>query len=594
MLTPWTQRYIVVSFDSIKQYKDDVLKGELKLDESTRVIMVEQAYYNSYKFAVSTVADIFEFSASSLDERNMWIQKMVYVAEKKSELGGFVMRVNSENDYKLVRQWETTVVTHSIDKSCGLVTFKTVESEVYNKSGRSTQNPIQQQHLAAAVPDNPHFASFKPFDNWQEAFEMEVRLAQQQAQRDDELRRKGLKSPEPSSIDRIKDYMVDSLVSAYSVSATTKFSNQLMEGITQLIEASERQLARKYHLVSAAAQGMSIVADQKVQQQHGTTQLGEKPVAAGSASDVQTTKLLVEAAPEKTTAGTVEPTDPTIPLEVQEDLLCMLGALRGLILTYRFQDPSRELQINFTRRLAIHQLERSLSRMMAALTELQMKSLSEVGQAVSDAAQEALEKATEAAKGQAGEQAKEKALDVAETVAAELVQAEYDRREQAHEKKVEKDKEDREQKEQEQEPAHQQEAPKGDGEAKSAHDEHGLHKPAEASTQRTEHHHSDAGNGKGTGKSAEEIKKVHDRKVQSRKASLHQLRAILRPLLSRDFLQTEAAPVLQEFLQRNNANLKVSKLQCSSVYEEQEILVYCVFPLVLSFLQFAVLKSFFF
>jgi hypothetical protein len=43
--------------------------------------------------------------------------------------------------------------------------------------------------------------------------------------------------------------------------------------------------------------------------------------------------------------------------------------------------------------------------------------------------------------------------------------------------------------------------------------------------------------------------------VKVRRASLKQFRAILRPLLSREFLQVEAAPLLQEFMKRNDMKL---------------------------------------
>jgi hypothetical protein len=72
-----------------------------------------------------------------------------------------------------------------------------------------------------------------------------------------------------------------------------------------------------------------------------------------------------------------------LPLSVQQDLLSTLGALRALIQTYRFESPSSsssssyssapEPQLQFSRRLAVHQLERSMSSVLKSLEELQVQ-----------------------------------------------------------------------------------------------------------------------------------------------------------------------------------------------------------------------------
>jgi hypothetical protein len=421
MMTPWTTRWVVLTLDKVQHYKEDktTLKGELVLDDTSRVIIADNDSYNNFRFAVATSTDSLEFGVSSIDERNMWLQKFVYITERKSELGAFIMRVASDTEYRNAYKWEQVVVAHSIESSSGLTPAKSQTVSTKSTNGDATK-----------------FASFVPFDSWLEVFEPEVRQAREQAAREEELRQQGHKVPESSSsMVRLRDYMVESIVTNITTVSTTKSCNLLLEGMCQLIAASERQLTRTYHACKAAeAAGVS----------------GKAVSPEGSANAIALDEH-------------------EIPLSVQEDLLCTLGSLRALILTYRFHDPSREAQMRFTRRLAVHQLERSLSRVLKSLEELQEQE------------QQRLEAVVKLAQGTAAV--------------------------------------------------------------------HGLTVEGNESAP-TENAAESAASPAGDNASAQ------DKAREARKASLRQLRAIMRPLLSREFLQLEAAPLLQDFMNKNSSSLK--------------------------------------
>lgn len=185
MMTPWTTRWVVLTLHSVQHYTEDKakLKGELKVDETARVIIVDNDLYKNFRFAVVTSSDSLEFGVPSLDERNMWVQKFIYITEKKSELGAFVMRVSADTEYRNAYQWEQLVVAHSVDGSSGL------PPQIIDTSTKCLVH--MNGHRSSECTSS--FASFVPFDSWLEVFEPEVRQAREQAARDEELRRQGQK-----------------------------------------------------------------------------------------------------------------------------------------------------------------------------------------------------------------------------------------------------------------------------------------------------------------------------------------------------------------------------------------------------------------
>lgn len=502
LISPWSQRWVEMTYSQIRVYKDErlsELKGQLTVDAKTRVLFVEQAVNNMYRFSIVNLKECLEFGVQDVDVRNMWLQKFVHVAEKKSELGGHVMRVGSEADYRSVGLWEKAVVADSIDKSTGLLVFQSVKSEVYSDKS----SPVEQKHLSVVVDDDPHYASFVPFDNWQETFEPEVRAAMLQAKKNEELRQQGYKTSDPSTRDRVRDYVVDSMVTNITHSSTQSFCNSLLEGMVQLIAASERQLARKYHLASAANNNLAVVASTD-KASEGLNTVGhsmpkEAPHIATSVQQIQDASLLVVTDPPSGEVHLpVEEND--IPLPVQADLLCALGSLRGLILSYRFDtSPANEAQIRFTRRLTVHQLERSLSKVLQALEELQKKEFEKAADTALDAVGEASAKGVTQ---KLEQKMQETVIDKIDTATAKFTTPT---------------------------PEHQQD---GKGDCKSPQ--------SPTSSQ------EDAPSDKDT---------AYERSIKVRRASLRQLRRILRPLLSREFLQMEAAPLLQDFMKRNNTNI---------------------------------------
>jgi hypothetical protein len=442
MITPWTTRWVVLTLDSVKHYSDDQmtkLKGELIVDDTTRIIIAENETYNNYRFAITTATDCLEFGVNDLDIRNMWIQKCVHIAERKSELGAFVMRVTSDTEYRNAFRWESIVIAHSIDESSGLPPQRTPPPKSASKKNPPIVRAPRSDEITAS------FASFAPYDTWLAAFEPDVKQAKDQAVREEESRKQSNKIADPSSIERIKDYMVESIVTNITAVSTTKSCNLLLEGMCQLIAASERQLARTYR---------------QCREQEALA------LASGGASPVVTPKSsTVDIAGQQQDGDKKLSAEEEIPLAVQEDLLCTLGSLRALILSYRFYDAARDVQMRFTRRLAVHQLERSLSRVLKSLEDLQEKEQAALAAQTAEATAIAL-----------ASEVTGLVIDDASAVPAKIV-------------------------------------------------------PAETLS-------------------------AQEKSLQARKASLRQLRRIMRPLLSREFLQLEAAPLLQDFMTRNSSSMK--------------------------------------
>lgn len=533
---------MVLTLQNVRVYKDEKqieLKGELTVDEKTRVLFLEQPVNNSYRFAIVNLKECLEFGVQDIDIRNMWLQKLVHLAEQKSELGGHVMRVGSEADYRNVVQWENAVVADSIDKSTGVLVFQSVKSEVFDEHSR----PVEQKHLSVVKKPDPHFASFVPFDNWQETFEPEVRAAMLQAQKNEELRRQGYKTPDPTARERVRDYMVDSIVTNITTSSTQGFCTSLLEGIVEVIAASERQLARKYHLASAAKNKLAVVSSTDKPNEAfnsvGQSLPKEAPPIAGSVRDIKDASLLVMTEPPSEDVHLpIEEED--IPLPVQADLLCALGSLRGLVLTYRFDSTANEAQLKFTRRLTVHQLERSLSKVLQALEDFQKEEFEKASHAVIDAVGKT---SARAAVQKVEKKLADKAVDKLDTVTAKMITpAPTDEKKDGRgegedhgEKKEAAEGNDKGQKE------------ANGGEKNQDQDQQGdSKKDGSPETPKSPTSLEDA---------PSESDTPYERGIKLRRASLKQLRRILRPLLSRDFLRMEAAPLLQDFMKRNDANI---------------------------------------
>ena len=439
-MSTWTPYWFVLTENSIKHYKDDTPRAnvlaEFQLDITTRIVLAESEGYSNFRFAVVTVRDTLELGVTDLDVRNMWISKLIGVAETKSALGGFVMRVPVDTDYQNVYKWERAVVAHSIDES----------------SDTSPSSTIKASAKEMTSIDKTDYASFRPIGAWMEEFEPEVIQAQQQAKED-------AKKPN-SAVDNLRDHLVEDVVTNITVSSTTQFCNLLMDGIAELFALSERRLANIYRqrLDTKTAQ---VETDTK--HSHTVT-----PPPSQKNSPLK--------------AKTLDALEQDIPLTVLEHLLSALGSLRALALSYRFDDPVKETQIAFTRRLAAHQLERSLSRVLKSLEELQGKEKEKLKHLVGETVHHTTTAIHTAA------------TDVDHTVDVAV-----------------------------------------DGAVSTA-------EQAEALIER-------------------ELKEEDNQsrtptQQETRRASLRLLHAIMRPLLSREFLQLEAAPLMQEFMVKNKDSVK--------------------------------------
>jgi uncharacterized protein YoxC len=354
MFTPWKNRWVVLDNTGIRIYPDEKtteLKSELPFDQHTHVAMCEPAKTTSlttnqipnqfaWKFAVVTGKGMEEFNTYSVQERNQWIEKILEVAMKHSKSKGdasFVMRVENEAEFANLRKWENNLLSHNIDKSAGMLAFDTVDVELRDpKTGRTT---TQNRRLAPAQTDDFNFTSFLPFEAWLKEFEPDT-----YAQRD-ELNRENRKQVKETTGQRIKEYFADSMAERYAKSAQPKFCNMLVEGLAELIARSERQMVCRYHLCSAAMEGKGVVPHENA----------DTVGNASSIMELQNARILVKSQPGM--APELDTSMVDIPLDIQKDVLGLLGALRALISTYRFEScNNRDQELRFLRKFAIHRI----------------------------------------------------------------------------------------------------------------------------------------------------------------------------------------------------------------------------------------------
>lgn len=452
-MSTWTPYWFVLTENSIKHYKDDTPRAnvlaEFQLDITTRIVLAESEGYSNFRFAVVTVRDTLELGVTDLDVRNMWISKLIGVAETKSALGGFVMRVPVDTDYQNVYKWERAVVAHSIDES----------------SDTSPPSTAKASAKEMTSIDKTDYASFRPIGAWMEEFEPEVIQAQEQAKED-------AKKPN-SAVDNLRDHLVEDVVTNITVSSTTQFCNLLMDGIAELFALSERRLANIYRqrLDTKTAQ-----VERDTKHSHTVT-----PPPSQENSPLK--------------AKALDALEQDIPLTVLEHLLSALGSLRALALSYRFQDPSKDTQIAFTRRLAAHQLERSLSRVLKSLGDLQGKEQDKLKRLVEEAVHRTTDTVNQIASKATVNAGTEEAADRTVKSAVDTVVSTAERENAAIEKEYRKE------------------------------------------------------------ESKEEDSLQHEAKL----TVMELLKALIRPLLNREMLQAEAAPLMQEFLSKNKEN--VEKLQ---------------------------------
>ncbi len=412
----------MLTMDHVRVYRNQdlsELKVDLHVDETTRVMYVDHPINGFYRFGVANSKDIIELSSPDIDVRNLWMKKLAYVAGKKSGLGEHIMRVGSETDYKNVGKWESVVVADSVSRSTGLLVFQNVQTEV---PYRFTGTPQPQQHLTVVADNDPHFASFLPFENWRQAFEADVIAAEEEAKKIEELKAQGYKIPDPSLRDRSRDYLVDRVVASNVESSSTTFCNRLLEGIVQLLAMAEHQLALKYKLASASQQNLAVISS-TAKAEEAVNPIDDnlsKPSLgiAESVQDIADARLLVMTP--KPSEDTPLPAEDDIPLFIQADLLSALGSLRGLILSYRFDNkPENAEQLRCIRRLSVHHLQKSLYKVLKALEEMQKQTIEKV---MRELEHQINQVTAEGGSAQIKEQAEAKATEQLEKLTAKFIE----------------------------------------------------------------------------------------------------------------------------------------------------------------------------
>jgi len=231
-----TKRFVVLTTSKVEIYKDDHcggLKAMIVIDNTARIIVLSapsvlstaissnttsssnpftmltdssslsmSSYQSapSYCFCLQTSTDILELSTDTLELRNQWLGHLVCIVGQKSELGKFVSTVRSESDYRLVKAWESTVVSQSIPLCSGLVLPHSVvkvtpTSPVVHKQSPASGtvgSPIATPTLgnsSVQASNSSSYASFLPFDKWEERFEPEAIRLRLEKERGEQLLR---------------------------------------------------------------------------------------------------------------------------------------------------------------------------------------------------------------------------------------------------------------------------------------------------------------------------------------------------------------------------------------------------------------------
>jgi hypothetical protein len=537
MIMPWKQRWVLLTMEGLKIYQEEdptTFKAELIFDERTRVAFAEHSKGNlmsslssspePYKFCVITATSHEEFSTTSVQQRNMWINNLATAAASKSDLGSFVVRLDSDLDFRNFQKWEEAVITHNVDRSSGLMTYDTVEVDVFDPTTGAAR---KEKRLAAATRDDFNYSSFLPFENWLERFEPDTIRARERMRREDELRQKGIKVDEPTAGDRMRDYMVEKIVERYSNNATPKICNLLLEGMCQVIARSERLLARQYHLTQAAGEGKALVSNPQLGRPEGEGIQGESRIeVAKGISDLDRASVLV-----KGEAGSATEIDTTadVPVEVQEDLIAVLGSLRALICTYRFDVTGREAQMQYTRRLAINCIVRGITKMLTTLSNI---------------ATEVIYKAV-----QAGEEVVEKEGEKSSKPGEHLSKQEKIQRGTVSEEETSKFLRMKKSGELRQtaEGVFQRGGKEGEGGKEQQQSQQG--RALEQGPDQQE-----GGGEEGSTLTEEQRQQFRHKGAELRESALERLRGILRPQLTR--VRDQVAPLVQEFAERNNVNLQ--------------------------------------
>ena len=356
----WRKRWFILTGLEIQYFDREgkTLKGSMKLDKTMRIALLSpQSNYSSksFRFCVATSDRLLELSARSVRERSGWIVALRKFG--KSSLGAFVTTVNEEVDFQHFRKWEEAVLNPTTDTSALLPPDK------YSQRGISLDIPESTTVTVSPVV-------FADIDRWQEEFDPDAYYQKQQKQqrRDERQRQKELQKEgktAPSYADSMKSWLLEKVLTGVVDGGSASISRHIIEGICLLLQHAERILAEDF---SAAL------------------------VITGAATATETKTVDIE----------------VLLSEARRRLVPVLGALRALLLTFRFaavegkeaqqtlspveqaqakpkqaqqQQPNNpgvlkekqeqksplERQLTFTRNLAVNRLVSSLTAVLYAL-----------------------------------------------------------------------------------------------------------------------------------------------------------------------------------------------------------------------------------
>lgn len=314
----WRKRWVVLTKHGALHYYEDSrmlkAKGYMEFEESVRLYTTRLSEYRNYRFCVSTISRTLELSASSLEERSMWLSCCSQVASKVSALSDFIGIVETHADFRHLRSWEESILR---------VADRTNEP-----------NGIKS-----------HFASYK---KWLETFEhakfkrMEAASAAKQARIEKDMSTPAVSSGQEettglkkSSMDRIKERIIQSLISDITQSSSKKICKLVAEGM--------------HEVVSMCAQTLGS---------SGLDHANPGVASTGPLNSELISNIEADAS-------------------VKCELIGVLNALGALFLTYRFDEPSQFSRVKFSRHLVINRLESHLCAAMTALETMETRDLSD-------------------------------------------------------------------------------------------------------------------------------------------------------------------------------------------------------------------------
>lgn len=255
-----------------------------------------------------------EFTATSKNDLESWLNILFQIANQKSTIGAYICRVKNDNDFKHVLEWENQILEGNSDF------------------------------------DQCKF--FCSFNQWQDTFEPGVRQKKERQEEKkiriaEKLAKKKAaeKNRSPSILDRLKGHIVASIIRDISKVSKDKISKTIVEGIGQFFALSFSLISFVYSGRIKEEKDINKVESVKKEINQFSNKVDDSKdfnISNVMALDFDFSVF------------------DKIPTEFMEHLLILVNGLQALAFSYRFEKPNNSNKIGICRRLAIHGISEQL------------------------------------------------------------------------------------------------------------------------------------------------------------------------------------------------------------------------------------------